>query len=196
MTQEQVNILTLKEYYMILSDITGKPYIDINFCCYMFDTKSEADVFAKSLSDASVKNSQYYRTKNLCTELFSFGIITIKVKEKNKDNFTDIPIDKNDGKKVYYNPECNRYIYRLRQTKKKEYLRALKDVNFIAPLLIDIRKEAAYPGLHYSFAYLNDDASYFLLFSTLQEFEEWKRSQMFDWKPMELNLKKFGIISG
>lgn len=196
MTQDHVNLLTLKEFYMILSEKTQRPYLDINYACYLFDTKSEADVFAKSLDKCTVKNSQYYRAKILCTDLLTFGIKSIKIKEKGNDSFVDIPINTKDGKNIYYNEACNRYLLRLKQTSQKKYLFKLKDVNFLAPILIDIRKKASYPGLHYSYAYLNDDASYFLLFSTLKEFEEWQNSQLLNWKPMELNLKKFGRIRG
>lgn len=197
MEQEYVNILTLNQYFMIMSTITGKPYIDKDFNGYLFESKSDAEGFVMGLKNSSIKiPEQYYRVLNLCTELYQYGFKNIKIKRKEKEDFITIPVSKADAKTEYYNHYANRYILRLRETRKSEYLKALKNVPFLAPIIMDTRLPEQYPGIYYSYALFKNDTRYFVLFTTLTEFEEWRKSQMYDWKPAELSMQKFGRIRG
>jgi hypothetical protein len=48
--------------------------------------------------------------------------------------------------------------------------------------------------MYYSYAKFGSDTKYYVLFSKLSEFEEWNKTQSDEWKPMELDLRKFGRI--
>lgn len=195
MEQEYVNLLTLTEYHMIMSTITDKPYIDKDFNGYLFELKSDAEGFVKGLKNSSIKiPAAYYRVLNLCTELYQYGFKNVKIKKKGKEEFITIPITKADAKTEYYNHYANRYILRLRQTRKSEYLKELKKVPFLAPIIMDVRLPEQYPGIFYSYALFKSDTRYFVLFTTLTEFDEWRKSQMYDWRPAELSMQKFGRI--
>lgn len=194
MEQKYVDMLTLSELYMIQSTVTNKPYMDKGYNCYLFEIYNEAEAFKKKIDNTIILDAKYYRAATICSNLFSQGFIGIKLKKKNID-FVDIPVTEADAtKRDYYNSYANRCINRLIQTRQKEYLRNLKDANFLAPILTETRKIKEYPKLFYSYAIYKDDTRYFTLFSTLSEFNEWKETQMYDWKPMELNLKKFGRV--
>lgn len=197
MQQSDVDMLTLTAYYMIMSTTTDKPYMDVNGGCYLFESKGDAEGFCKGLEDkkTAIKNSMNYRTLTLCSQLYKEGFTKIIVK-KTKGNFHQVPIDVADTKRDYYNPECTRNLLMLKQTKKKKYLKALKDTVFLAPMLIETRLPGAYPTLYYSYAEFKNATRYFILFTDTTEFDNWKTKQMYNWKPMELNLAKFGRIRG
>ena len=45
------------------------------------------------------------------------------------------------------------------------------------------------------YAYIPNDANkYYILFTTLQEFEKWNKDKKEDWKPLEINIRDFGRI--
>ncbi len=196
MTQENINLMTLHEYHLIMSSITKRPYLDIDNSCYMFELESEADVFVKNTENVFAAAPAYYKQMTFCTEFYSLGIRLIHVKIRQNKDFVDIPVEKIDTKKQFFNPLAVQNICRLKQTNQTKYLRNLKDVSFFVPVLIDMRIPKQYPCLHYSYATFNGSDQHYLLFATIQEFETWNKEQENKWKPMEVSLSTIGRIRG
>lgn len=193
MIQENI-ILTLRRYHLILSSFTHKPYLDKDFCCYMIEDPSEAKAFTEKTVDTYYDEQAYYKQINFCTEFYSYGISAIKVKTRQQTEYTTIPVERLDAKKQYYNPEANRLILRLLETKQKQYLRDMKSVVFLSPVVLDPRHERQYPGIHYSYATTNQTDKYYLLFSTMQEFDTWNAEQEKKCVPLEVDLDTFTRI--
>lgn len=194
MDREAYNIFTMGEFYLIMSTLTGKPYIDQNYDAYMFETKSDASAFCSSIEGTEVKNAEHYRIKEHCTEFYNYGIQNINIKRVN-DEIVKVPMLKSDVKEQrYYNPIANGNILRLKQTLKKQYLRNLKEAVFLAPVNIEIRYKKQFPRVNYSYASFTNGEQFFILFTDLIEFEKWNESQNNIWKPMELDLRRFGRI--
>ena len=196
MTQDNINLLTLHTFYLIMSNITKKPYIDKSFACYMFELKADAVAFTKEIPNTFFDAAKNYKQATFCTEFYSYGITHIKAKEPRNAEYTDIPVEKADAKRHFYNPCANRLIYRLRQTNQTQYLRGFKDLCFYAPILIDLRLPRQHPLLHYSCAKSSAIDKFYLLFSTLQEFDAWNAGQESNWSPLEFNLSSFKSICG
>ena len=192
MEQKYVNLLTLTEYYLVSSTITDKPYIDEALNCYLFTKKSDAEAFSGELKDTKVLDAKTYRLQFI-TELYGYGVKNIRVMTR-ESKFSNIPVEKADAAKQYANPETCRNLILLKQTLKKKYAKALKKGMFIAPILIDPRFEKRYPELHYSYATFDGNDRYYVLFTTLKEFEKWNAEQPQDWKPVEMQLYKVGRI--
>lgn len=192
MEQEHVNLLTLTEYFLIKSEKTKKPYTDEDGSCYLFETKSDAEVFCKNLSDIKIENPKMYRMQFIA-EIYGYGIRQIKVKQRNKDCKT-IPVDKKDVRRQFSNPEASYNVMMLNQTRKKKYARELKNVSFITPVMIDPRFIKRYPEMHYSFATTDGNNRFYVLFTSLKEFEDWNKEQEQDWKPVDMKLQKVGRI--
>ena len=195
MTQEEKDLLTIREYYIIYAKATGKPYIDINNACYLFEIASEAKTFCEALQNTYVTNSQQLNEGIFGSDFYGYGIDLIHVKEKKRDEFTDVKLDKGCAKiRKHYNRLCVRDIYRLKQTGMKKYLRRFKKHTFLTPVKIDERLLKQYPKIHYSYATTNGEDKYYLLFSTIQEFSKWNDDNGKIWMPLEVTLNTFGNI--
>lgn len=196
METEQESLLTLSPYYIVYSDITKKPYIDRNNSCYLFEVKFDAQNFANELGHASVSESAYIKKTTSCTEFYSYGIEQIRIKTRKNKEFVNIKIKEEDITKQFYNVLANRAICRLKQTNETKYLRELKGLPFFVPVLIDIRMPKQYPVIHYSYASFSGMDKYYLLFSTIQEFDKWNKDQENKWSPLGISLDTMGRIRG
>ncbi len=195
MNQKEKDILTLKEYFIIYAQATGKPYIDVNRSCYLFELKSEADIFCKEVKGTYITNAQQLNRDIYGTGFFSLGIERIRIKEKQSDSFTDVTVSREDvAKKQYFNQNAVRDIYRLKQCNQKKYLRNLSRYDYLTPVQIVPRAVGQYPEIHYSYATSNGEDRFYLLFTTIQEFENWKKQQEGVWKPLAVNFNTFGRI--
>ena len=195
MTIEEKNILTLKEYFIVYSKATGKPYIDVRYGCYLFELRPEAQAFCDEIGNVFINQSKQLQQSVYGAEFYSYGIDTIHVKEKQKDVFTDIKITLDDvEKKQYLNRNAVRTIYRLKQTSKKKYLKNLSNCHFLTPVNIVSRVVGQYPQIHYSYATSNGEDRFYLLFTTMQEFDAWRKTQDTFWCPLSVDLNTFARI--
>jgi len=199
MTSDEKNLLMLNAFFLIVSDKTNDAYLDKSFNCYLFQTKSAADAFVgSSKQKISVREAKHYLLRDFWS-MYGRGAkgVCVFLRGENKpQNITLSKEDAQDAVAQYYNNETNGYLNRLQQTSEKKYLSALASGIFFTPVNIRARKEKEYPYLHYSYATFKDDVQYFLLFSTLQEYESWRSYQETNWEPMEVTIKKFGRIRG
>ena len=85
-------------------------------------------------------------------------------------------------------------ILRLKQTKKRKHLQELENVPFLAAIMLDDRKAGQYPSVHYCYAELSNGDIYYLLFTTLQEFETWNQTQENKFHPNQTCLQDFTRI--
>lgn len=189
------NIIELKEYYIVKSSKTNKPYLDEYFNCYLYETTFEFDDFSKKFTDTYIETKPEHLTPaTYMIEFYSYGINNIIVKQANKKEIK-IPLENDpDIKKQYYNRETNRNLLRLKQTGEKRYLRELKDKDFFVPLYIEERNPMEYTQIKYSYAYFDKTSKYYLLFSTLQEFNNWNNEQNKKYQPLKMTLNSFEKI--
>lgn len=179
---------------MIYGSKTKKPYIDADGGCYLFETKSAASDFANRIEDTYVENAKAYKQTEFCNEFYGLGIKKIIVNMKSGDT-KEIPLSKKDVPRGFYNAKCNFAIQRLRQTRQKQYLRELKTRKFLTPAMVEPRAKAKCPVIKYCYAYVKDGEKMFILFSTLDEFNEWneKKGKKI-WKPLNIEFKNFDRI--
>lgn len=193
MESTYINTLTLKEYHVIKSKKTSRPYVDINNGCYLFELRSEAENFTKQIKDTEFDNARYLKQAVFCTEFYSYGIDEIHVKGARQKEIV-IPLSANDVARQFYNRETIRSLLRLKQTGKKQYLYELKNAFFISPVIIDPRPEKQYPIMHYSYASTTNKNTYFILFTTIQEYNLWNKEQKESYKPLKIRLHQFRNI--
>ena len=190
MTDKERNLLELGEYYIIMAADTKKPYIDDDRSVYIYDTIGEALAFCKThpgtYKDTKpvTLNQRFY-----CNKFYALGIEKIVLKKVNKEAII-IPLVREDIKnRQFFNHDGNAHINCLIQSKKKKYLRALKNDDLYCPLIIVPRLTKQYQILKYCKATYNN-AEYMILFSTIQEFDSWNETQGKKWKPMKTSLVK------
>ena len=194
MTREETNLLTLKPYYRIRSTATGRLYIDKDLRCYLFESDRDATQFCEQYDSLEVEPSDYIKQAPFISKCYGLGFEQIRIKEAANEQFVNIKIEKDDARRQFYNRDAIKSILRLKQTKKKKYLRDLSNAFFIAPMIINPRKEKEYPVIQYCFATLQDDTRFFLLFVTLHDFDEWNASQGNKYAPCKTTLAEFNRI--
>lgn len=194
MTEEQMDLINLREYYLIKSTATNKPYIDEKRCCYMFDASLEADTFISSHKNTTKADRAFYREETFCTEFYKVGIRGICVRLAKENQWINISIEKVNVRKQFYNAETNGTILLLKETSKKKYLRELQKSQFLVPVEIIHRRPGQCPSLHYCYAIARGNRQYYILFTTIQEFEQWSSSQKQEWEPLQMDLREFDRI--
>ena len=193
MEAEHINLLTL-DNYIIKSTITKDIYMDENFVCHIFDKKSSAEFFIKDnkITDVQVILNDNKKAKDFCENLYSTGFRKIIFYKKDKE--IEISVEKPTFQIQYNNPYASAMLLRLKQTGAKKYLRALYNAKFFAPVIVKDREIAHHPIIKYSYASVKKSGTYYLLFSTLKEFEKWNLSQGNVWKPLKVSIKDFDRI--
>jgi len=194
MTAEETNLLTLKPYYKIRSTATGRLYMDKDLRCYLFESEREALQFCKQFDFLEIEPAELLRQANFVAMCYGMGIEYIRIKTVKNSQFTNIKIEKEDARRQYYNRNAVKNILRLKQTKKRKYLKELKDSVFLVPIVIPERKEKEYPTIQYCFATTPNNETYFLLFTTIHEFSVWNEIQGKKFVPCKITLTEFGRI--
>lgn len=184
MNKEEINTLTLKEYYMIIHDKTFQPYMNEKRQAFLITDKKLWDK-EKIPETAPSQSSKFYQTEELLKLLYPLGFSSIVINNGEKE----ITINKTDIENDYYNPKLNANILLLRQSRKKEYLRNMGECNFIIPIKIDKRREKEAPIIHYAYATIpGKNECYYVIFSTLQEYKKWAEKINQNWEPLEINI--------
>lgn len=194
-----VNSLRGRKFCVIMSVATGLPYLDEKYGCYFFEKKKEAIDFiedAKIVDGIKLKYEDIKEIDSYILKKIIFqGAKIIIVKIDGEPDYFDIKVSKLKIKdNSYKNSILNGLICQLKQTKKAKYLRAMRKTHFIMPILVDKRKEGAYPSMHYIYATMGKTKPYYVLFSTLNEFENWNRNQPGKWDCIEIIMEDFNQI--
>ena len=165
----------------------------------MFQTKSAAESFVKGVNyPIMIQDAKNFIMRDFWN-FYNQGAKGILVFLRDTKKSIHIPLLEEEVKSEYtqyYNHETNGALNRVQQTSQKQYLTMLATGTFFTPVKIIPRSVGEYPYLHYSYATFKDPTPYFLLFSTLQEFDRWNGLQDILWQPMEITIDKFGRILG
>lgn len=198
MTKDEINVLTLSKFYQIYSESTKRLYIDKDFRCYLFEAEREAKQFCEKIEGIyyDKDSSSYIKQGPFVSLCYGLGIDTIRVKSVKREKYVDIKVSIKDARHQFYNSETEKNILRLKQTKKRKYLIELASSFFISPVMIDKREEGQYPVIHYSYAMLPGGNIYYLLFTTLQEFDKWNDTQNKIYCPNKTNLQDLNRVRG
>ena len=193
MTQENINLLSLSEFYKVISTKTNNVYIAADNSCYLFDNTMDATEFIKKVPNTTLSEIELLKPSIFVTDMYNLGIEKINIKKGTEDQFTTIEITKDDCKKKFFNNITNRNILHLLQTGDKQYLKNLKSCKFICPVFIKMRFPKQYSSLHYACA-KKDEKKYYILFTTMEEFERWNELQENKYKPLEVDFVKESSI--
>ena len=194
MEQKIINLLSTKKYCLVLSKKTGRAYIDKDMACYLFEFIADGESFCKKIENTELDKLKILKQKTFCIDFYCLGIKKIKIKPAN-GKMIEADLSEKDVPQQWKNEYVNGQLLRLKQTGQAQYLRNLSDQSFIVPTIIDNRNERCYPAIHYGIAKTKNDESFSVLFSTLQEFNEWnKKKQTNRWSPLFLPLKKIASL--
>lgn len=198
MNREALDLLTEKEYVIIRSSRTKEVYVDKDRRCYIFSSVMDAESFCDALGDGTYfdkKMEELTQNKDM-RHFYACGVRKVIVKLRDKDEPKEIPLSRKDVLNGYYNPNLKFHILRLKQTGTKAYLRMMEKDRFIVPVYLKDRSLKEYPYIYYVFAEARETGEFLLLFSSVEEFDEWKKAQKDDRKycPLEITSEKLQRI--
>lgn len=202
MDSDSIALLTGKKYYLIMSKKTKKAYIDKDGSGYLFSVKHEAESYVKILGkDVYVTDQAKSITQNRdIKEYICLGMKLLCIKRRDKDTPDKIKLGRGDIKKGYYNVDLEFNVIRLRQTSMLKYLLAMKDNTFLVPVYIETRKAGEYPKIYYCHAIFADKKEALVVFSMMEEFDDWKKTQIHDkgreFFPLEISATRMLKASG
>ncbi len=178
LNNEDLNLLTLKEYTTIMSEITKAPFVDKSGACYMFELSHEADLFCENNPHTYKGESRHMNgIKYWISNLYLNGVKAANLKTRESDEFHKVEFSPEDVKQnLYINHETNFHLLQLRQYNLAKDLRALSNGTFIVPVLLPERSEGDYPTINYCYVQRENERLY-VLFSNLSEFKTWNASQ-------------------
>ncbi len=202
MSEDDKNLLTLTPYYVIYSSNTNQPYIDSDGHCIFFEVHIEAEGYIEAVNKKipdtlKIQDSKQFKIKELCADLYNLGAIGISV-HKRAQKPINVFLSESDAKRAkkgtLFNNDTSRYVLRAQETHQKQFLRILKNRPFYAPIIISDRKEKQYPHVSYCYATFKTNEQFYILFTTLDEFNQWNATQQNEWSPLEVYVSKFDRI--
>ena len=182
--------VSINKLYLLMSSVTGHPYIDTNRIAYGFFVKEEAELFVQEFrrqkttqkfERINVDIPRYYVLTDLLATCYAAGASTLRL-SKNKDT-QDCAIIPNRLPLRYYNNELNWIIAMLKTTRKESWLNYLVNCHFIIPAKV---AENKLDILYGTTKIPNSDDFYYLLFSDLTEYSLWA-SKVHGWSPLQVD---------
>lgn len=196
--QKTIKFLEQRKYYIIYSSITKRIYLSEDYECFAFETKSDIQNYIELLQESGKKTyfcESVEMNEKKISEIIEQGARTLVVQFRGKDDFFDIKLSgMTTRRKTYTNGMLQGFICLLKQTKKAKYLRNMRKAKFIMPILLDERKDKEFPSFHYVYATMGKGVQYYVLFSTLYEFEEWNKRQKKKWQCIEIIMEDFDKV--
>lgn len=186
--------ISFSKLYLLRSRLTDSPYLDEKGGCFLFESKHDAEKMKEEHEDTTVDDGKNYINSEFNTGFYSQGASLIHVIRRDKKESFDAEIDPADCKKQFYNHEVTFALNRLVQTKEKRYLRMLHDKEFFIPTMIEARVKKQYPKVRFCYATASENKELYILFSTIQEFEEWNKGQKDKYKPLSINFTMLSHI--
>lgn len=199
-TETYNRLLNTYQFFPVYNYNTNDYFLDKNNNTYFFAAQKDIDNFINELQpQINVIHTKYperLMLKDLLSNLHSIGAEKANFKVINSNNKiislpVEIPID---YLKVHYNQSAKHNSLLLKETHKKKYITALQSNFLICAALIPDRKEQEYPIVKYAYAIINNQ-KYYLLFTSLPEFEKWNKNQDINYLPIKTSFEDFSIIT-
>ena len=81
MTQENINLLSLSEFYKVISTKTNNVYIAADNSCYLFDNTMDATEFIKKVPNTTLSEIELLKPSIFVTDMYNLGIEKINIKK-------------------------------------------------------------------------------------------------------------------
>lgn len=189
MTESDSNLL-LGNYYTVNSKKTGKPYVDSKRRVYIFDNTMDARNFMDTNPEVVLNDGETIKQRQFVTAIYDMGAKYIAVKRGIADEFSVIEIELEDCLKNYYNPQASYSAIRFKQTSDLKYLHNFNNCTFLCPTYIERRHYQMFGKTNYACARTKSNQIFYLLFTSMAEFNKWNESQGNKFKPLEVDILK------
>ena len=175
--------------YLIMSDITKRPYIDESRQAYAFASEDAAEGFAESTKRAHVQELENGMDKKSMSDCYAAGARTLV--ERHGGKVSRHSLEEAGLMRKYYNPDLNADAARYISTRRMEYIRNMKRCRFIVPVRIRNHPQMS---VVYATAVFPDGAYWYLVFTDLEEYGKWGAAGD-GWSPLEVRIDGLCRIS-
>lgn len=182
-----------KGHYLIISELTQKPYLDEKRNAHMFLHKPAGDAFARTTGHVMAIDLSEFDFRETCSYVYAAGAKTLLVRGKEIEE--EFSLEQDKLKRRYYNPDIQAHLTRFLHTGKDRYIRALSDAYFIVPIRI---KNSPGASISYATAKIKDRPYVYVAFTDLDEYYRWDEIVP-GWQPLEVDaagLKRIGSRHG
>lgn len=189
---KRISALTVRPYFTILSEVTDDIFVDTAGHAHAIEDSIEADNFIKDFAGVKKSDTSAPVQREHMSKAYGRGADVFEFKTRGKDP-VGLTLDRRDTKRQFYNRDFSRLITLYMETSRKQFLRDMYNTWFLIPVLIDPRQEGNLPVVHYTYAVV-DTEEMMVIFSTLQQFNEWNGTQNGQWSPLKMNFNELNEI--
>ena len=175
--------------YLIMSDITKRPYIDESRQAYSFTSEDAAEGFAENTKRAHVYTLENGMDTKAMSDCYAAGARTLV--ERRGGETSRHSLEEAGLMRRYYNPDLNADAARYISTQRMEYIKNMRRCRFIVPVRIGNHPQLS---VMYATAVFSDDTYWYLVFTDLEEYEKWGADTA-GWSPLEVRIDGLCRIS-
>ena len=168
--------------FLIMCDITSRPYIDEARQAYAFASEDAAEGFAVSAGRAQVRRLDNGMDDKAMSDCYAAGARTLI--ERNGGRVMRHTLEEAGLVRRYYNPDLNADAARYIGTRRIEYIRNMRRCRFIVPVRI---RNHPLMSVVYATAVLPDAPYMYLVFTDLEEYGKWSAAND-GWSPLEVRI--------
>ena len=180
--------INTKEFYMILSSVTDKPYLGDDMSVFCFEKKADGMKFIEEHKSTKMGFKPMVITRPYLRDLFLSAVANVNIKTEDGRQIS-IPLSQKDFRDHLGNEKAVKNLMLLKQTGIKKYLRNLKECDFYMPVHIDIRKPGSTQKVHGCRSQRKGKASR-LIFVTVWDFNEWNKHNKQGWNAVKIPFKE------
>ena len=153
--------------WLVMSDITSRPYIDESRQAYAFSSEDAAEEFAEKVGKAYVRVLDQGMDVGAMSECYAAGAGTlIELSGRHSSRHT---LEAAGLVRRYYNPDLNADVSRYISTRRMEYIGNMRMCRFIVPVRISNHPQMS---VMYATAVFPDTSFWYLAFTDLEEYEK------------------------
>ena len=162
---------------ILLSSVTGMPYVDESYHSYLFLDEKKAEEYTKNIKNTILDT---FSKRSLETEKANCYAVGAMALEVIGDGTQVYALRENQVSRGYYNRGLNKNLVFLKQFHKKRFLNAFLECRFLVPAKIEDNT------VLYCTIRKRDQSGYlYLAFSDLREFHSWPKHE--EWEPVEID---------
>ena len=168
--------------WLVMSDITSRPYIDESRQAYAFSSEDAAEEFAEKVGKAHVRVLDQGMDVGAMSECYAAGAGTlIELSGRHSSRHT---LEAAGLARRYYNPDLNADVSRYISTRRMEYIGNMHRCRFIVPVRISNHPQMR---VVYATAVFPDTSFWYLAFTDLEEYGKWGAANE-GWAPLEVRV--------
>lgn len=169
-----------KSTYLIINDITGRPYIDERRHAYAFYSMDAAEDFADKVGRAHVGQAVNGIGLTEMSDCFAAGAQVLV--ERGGGEETHHTLQEEGLLRRHYNNELSADVARYIRTRQHDYIVSMGSCRFLVPVKIRNHPQMS---VEYATANIQGMQFKYLAFTDLEEYEKWSRKNE-GWSPLEV----------